>query len=156
MKRYRLLLLVSLSLLAGAVVGHPAMAQGYGSKPRIISVSSTGSRLNGLPGTEVIAAGQTRTLLDHSGPAAYVWVWIPVTYASGPRGWFDWSVTLADRQRLQVRDFNAVRLGSKLLGWTISYCTDYFPFTECYCRLQEPYRELWGGGWSIHQNLLLR
>ena len=161
MKRTLSVLLIGLFVLVAMAAPRPAAAQlGYGPKPRIISVVSSGSGRR----TETVAEGQRNSSLDHAGPWVEVGVWVPVTSAKPDRGWFDFSLILEvahQEHRTWVRDFNPVRLGTKLLGWTIYYFVTYVPFTEGYARLQEPTTVSWGDGGSgagyrIHQTLVLK
>ena len=127
MKRYRLLLHVSLSILAGALVGHPAIAQGYGPKPRIISVSSTGSGMN----PEAIADGQTQTSLDHRGPGLLVQVWIPNSY----EGYWHAAYARLDGSRSIVMARLGTRIvyeSGKAIG-TIRHYSNYGSFNNAQC-----------------------
>lgn len=130
MERHLLRSLVALILIIGLAAPHIAAAQGYGPKPRIISVSSTGSGMN----PEAIADGQTQTSLDHRGPGLLVQVWIPNSY----EGYWHAAYARLDGSRSIVMARLGTRIvyeSGKAIG-TIRHYSNYGSFNNAQCNYE--------------------
>jgi hypothetical protein len=129
MKCQRLsVLLIGLFVLVSMAAPRPAAAQGYGPTPRIISVSSMGSGGGGR--MEVIAAGQTQTSLDHSGPSLKVTAWFPADYTFGAGVLFNRNNTYAGP--MQEDSSTLVRDGLRIVGWLLTFSV-WADFTDGTC-----------------------